>query len=77
VRGATAIIAYRAVLACELVAAVRVRRMQGRAPAAGPLRAAFDTAAAALDPRTTDRPRDGDLAAADGLLDGYASLLPG
>jgi len=69
-----AIIAYRAVLACELVAAVRVLRMQGRVPAAGPLRAAFDMAAAALDPRTTDRPLDGDLAAADGLLDGYASL---
>jgi histidine ammonia-lyase len=72
-----AIIAYRAVLACELVAAVRVLRMQGHAPAAGPLGAAFDTAAAALDPRTTDRPLDGDLAAADGLLDGYAGLLPG
>ena len=37
-----AITAYRAVLACELVAAVRVLRMQRRAPAAGPLRAAFD-----------------------------------
>ena len=49
----------------------------GRGPAAGPLRAAFDTAAAVLDPRTTDRPLDGDLAAADGLLDGYADLLPG
>jgi len=70
-------IAYRAVLACELVAAVRVLRMQGRAPAAGPLRAAFDAAAAVLDPGTTDRPLDGDLAAADRLLDGYASVLPG
>ncbi|HEY9241677.1 MAG TPA: aromatic amino acid ammonia-lyase [Streptosporangiaceae bacterium] len=67
-------VAYRAVLACELVAAVRVLRMQRRAPAGGPLRAAFDLAAAALDPRTADRPLDGDLAAADGLLDGYADL---
>jgi histidine ammonia-lyase len=67
-----AIPAYRAVLACELVGAVRVLRMQRRGPAAGPLRAAFDRAAAVLDPRTADRPLDGDLAAADGLLDGYA-----
>ena len=63
--------AYRAVLACELVGAVRVLRMQRRGPAAGPLRAAFDRPADALDPRTADRPLDGDLAAADGLLDGY------
>ena len=71
------IAAYRAVLACELVGAVRVLRMQRRGPVAGPLRAAFDAASAVLDPRTADRPLDGDLAAADGLLDGYASLLPG
>lgn len=69
-----AITAYRAVLACELVGAVRVLRMQRRGPAGGPLRAAFDRAAAVLDPRTTDRPLDGDLAAADGLLDGYADM---
>ena len=69
-----AITAYRAVLACELVGAVRVLRMQRRGPAAGPLRAAFDRAAAVLDPRTADRPLDGDLAAADGLLDGYADM---
>ena len=58
-----AVAAYRAVLACELVAAVRVLRMQGRAPAGGgPLRAAFDAADAVLDPRTADRPLDADLA---------------
>ncbi len=68
------ITAYRAVLACELVGAVRVLRMQRRGPAGGPLRAAFDRATAVLDPRTTDRPLDGDLAAADGLLDGYADM---
>jgi histidine ammonia-lyase len=66
--------AYRAVLACELVGAVRVLRMQRRGPVTGPLRAAFDQATAVLDPRTADRPLDGDLAAADGLLDGYADL---
>jgi histidine ammonia-lyase len=68
--------AYRAVLACELVAAVRVLRMQGRAPAAGPLGTALDAAEAVLDPRTNDRPLDADLAAAEGLLGGYATICP-
>ena len=72
-----AVIAYRAVLDCELVAAVRVLRMQGRAPGSGPLRAAFDAADAVLDPRTADRPLDADLAVAEGLLDGYATICPG
>ncbi len=66
--------AYRAVLCCELVAAVRVLRMQGRAPAAGPLRAAFDAADAALDPETADRPLDEDLTAAEDLLAAYARI---
>ena len=70
-----AVAAYRAVLACELAAAVRVLRMQDRAPAAGgPLRAAFDAADAVLDPRTADRPLDADLSAAEGLLAGYAAF---
>ena len=70
-----AVAAYRAVLACELAAAVRVLRMQDRAPAAGgPLRAAFDAADAVLDPRTADRPLDADLSAAEGLLGGYAAF---
>ena len=70
-----AVAAYRAVLACELAAAVRVLRMQDRAPAAGgPLRAAFDAADAVLDPRTADRPLDADLTAAEGLLGGYATF---
>ncbi|MFI5063874.1 MAG: aromatic amino acid lyase, partial [Streptosporangiales bacterium] len=66
--------AYRAVLGCELVAAVRVLRMQRRAPAAGPLRDAFDAAAAALDPDTADRPLDADLAVAEDLLAAYATI---
>ena len=66
--------AYRAVLCCELVAAVRVLRMQRRAPAAGPLRAAFDVADAALDPETADRPLDADLTAAADLLAAYARI---
>jgi histidine ammonia-lyase len=70
-----AVAAYRAVLACELAAAVRVLRMQGRAPAGGgPLRAAFDAADAVLDPRTADRPLDADLTEAEGLLGGYAAF---
>jgi histidine ammonia-lyase len=69
-----AVAAYRAVLACELAAAVRVLRMQARPPAGGgPLRAAFDAADVVLDPRTGDRPLDADLTAAEGLLGGYAA----
>ncbi len=66
--------AYRTVLCCELVAAVRVLRMQRRAPAAGPLRAAFDAADAGLDPETADRPLDADLTAAADLLAAYATI---
>ena len=69
--------AYRAVLDCELVAAVRVLRMQHRAPSSGPLRAAFDAADAVLDPRAADRPLDADLTAAEGLLGSYATICPG
>jgi histidine ammonia-lyase len=63
-----AIGAYRIALACELVAAVRALRMQDRVPAAGPLRAAFQAAAAVLDPRIEDRPLDADIAAGAALL---------
>jgi histidine ammonia-lyase len=42
--------------------------MQGRTPTAPPLRAVFDKAAAALDPRTEDRPLDADLTTAAALL---------
>jgi histidine ammonia-lyase len=69
--------AYRAALACELVAAVRALRMQGRAPAAGSdLRLAYDLADAAADPRTADRPLDGDLAAAAEVLGEISRLQP-
>jgi histidine ammonia-lyase len=79
---------YRAVLACELAAAVRVLRMQGRglggSGSRGPgggvsaaLRAAYDAADAVLDPRTADRSLDADLAAADRLLGQYVRLCPG
>jgi histidine ammonia-lyase len=64
-----ALAAYRIALGCELVAAVRTLRMQGRAPTGGPLRAAYDQAAGLLDPRIEDRPLDGDIATAADLLD--------
>jgi histidine ammonia-lyase len=64
------------VLGCELVAAVRALRMQGRAPSGGPLRSAFDLAEAVLDPRVEDRPLDTDIAVAADLLPRLALLYP-
>ncbi|WP_433327093.1 aromatic amino acid lyase [Spirillospora sp. CA-294931] len=60
--------AYRIGLGCELVAATRALRMQGRAPAGGPLKAAYDLATAVMDPRVEDRPLDADIALAADLL---------
>ncbi|MGI5203528.1 aromatic amino acid ammonia-lyase [Spirillospora sp. CA-108201] len=71
-----AVAAYRLGLGCELVAAVRGLRMQGRAPSGGPLRAAWDMAGAVLDPRIEDRPLDADIAAAADLLPHLARLHP-
>jgi histidine ammonia-lyase len=62
------IAAYRLVLACELVAAVRALRMRGIAPAAGELADAFDLAVGALPADPRDRPLDADLTAAQELL---------
>ena len=66
--------AYRIVLGCELVAAVRALGLRGRVPAPGPLRAGYDLAAGALDPRTGDRPLDADVDVADRLLPALAAL---
>ena len=63
--------AYRIVLACELVAAVRALRLRQSRPASAGLAAAFDLAAAALPPGTADRALDTDLAAAQRLLPGF------
>jgi histidine ammonia-lyase len=70
-----AVAAYRIGLGCELVAAVRALRMQGRTPAGGPLKAAFDVASAFLDPRMEDRPLDADIAVAADRLPTLARLL--
>ncbi|MEV3920254.1 aromatic amino acid ammonia-lyase [Actinomadura coerulea] len=74
--GTDAVAAYRLGLGCELVAAVRALRMQGRAPSGGPLRSAWDMAGAVLDPRIEDRPLDADIAAAADLLPHLARLHP-
>ncbi|NDU72872.1 aromatic amino acid lyase [Actinomadura sp. DSM 109109] len=71
-----AVAAYRLGLGCELVAAARALRMQGRAPSGGPLRSAWDMAGAVLDPRIEDRPLDTDIAAAADLLPNLARLHP-
>ncbi|RFU38067.1 histidine ammonia-lyase, partial [Actinomadura logoneensis] len=55
---------------------VRALRMQGRAPSGGPLRAAFDRAAAVLPDGVADRPLDADIAIAADLVPHLARLLP-
>ncbi|HEX6931060.1 MAG TPA: aromatic amino acid lyase [Streptosporangiaceae bacterium] len=66
--------AYRIVLACEFVAAVRALRLRRSRPASAGLAAAFDQAAAALPPGTADRALDTDLAVAQRLLTGLADV---
>jgi histidine ammonia-lyase len=62
-----AVAAYRVVLACEMVAAVRALRMQDRAPS-GRLGEVFTRAMEILDPAVEDRALDGDISAAGDLL---------
>jgi len=67
--------AYRAVLGCELMAATRALRMQGRLPAdGGRLRRAYDLSDSALEAGTEDRPLDNDLKAAQTVLDEFAMM---
>ncbi len=66
--------AYRQVLACEVVAAVRALRMRPADVVELPIRAAFDLADAVLDPTLSDRPLSGDLEAAATLLDRFADI---
>ena len=66
--------AYRTVLGCELVAAVRALRMRGIRPRSRRLDAAFTLAAGALPEGTADRALDTDLAAALGLLPALAAF---
>ena len=64
--------AYRVVLACELVAAVRALRQQGVRPETAELAGAFDRCAT-LPQAITDRPPDEDLAIAGPLVDALAA----
>jgi histidine ammonia-lyase len=67
--------AYRLVLGCELVAAVRALRQRGAAPApATPAGRAYARAAAVLDPAMEDRPLTDDVTDAAALLDEFAEL---
>jgi histidine ammonia-lyase len=68
--------AYRIVLACELVAALRALRLRGIRPAGRTLADAFELAAGVLPADTSDRPLDGDVAAAQRLLPELAALVP-
>ncbi|WP_433305727.1 aromatic amino acid lyase [Actinoplanes sp. CA-030573] len=63
-----------ALLAAELVAAVRALRMAPGRLADGPARKAFDLAAAALDADEEDRPLGEDLARAAALLPALSAL---
>jgi histidine ammonia-lyase len=67
--------AFRVVLACELVGAIRALRLRGGRPAAGPLRRAFDRADGALPTGLADRPLDHDMAVAEQILDAMAAVL--
>jgi histidine ammonia-lyase len=66
--------AYRTVLACELVAAVRALRMRHADLVDLPIRDAYDLADEALAPSTEDRPLSEDIATAGTLLDRFAEL---
>jgi histidine ammonia-lyase len=66
--------AYRIVLGCELVAAVRALRLRGTRPKGPGLAAAFDLATSALPADTADRPLDTDLVAAQDLLAALAAF---
>jgi histidine ammonia-lyase len=66
--------AYRQVLACELVAAVRALRMRPADLMDLPVREAFELADAVLDLDLADRPPSDDLEAAVTLLDQLADI---
>jgi len=67
--------AYRLVLGCELVAAVRALRQRGTVPVPGtPAGRAYARAAAVLDPGMEDRPLTDDVTDAAALLDEFAEL---
>lgn len=70
-----AVAAYRVVVACELVAAVRALTMRGEPPKGEILRTAYERVAATINPDTADRPLDADIAAAERLLPELPGLV--
>jgi histidine ammonia-lyase len=66
--------AYRHVLACELVAAVRALRMRSASLLDLPVRAAYDLAGAVLSADLNDRPLSDDIAHAATVLDSLAEV---
>ncbi|TWP52559.1 aromatic amino acid lyase [Lentzea tibetensis] len=64
--------AFRLVLACELVAAVRALRLRGVTPDTEPLRTAYELAESKLNPDMSDRQLSPDVEAASALLDEFA-----
>ncbi|MFF0064084.1 aromatic amino acid ammonia-lyase [Streptomyces sp. NPDC005279] len=67
--------AYRLVVGCELVAAVRALRRRGLRPDPDlPVGRAFELAEAALDDELADRPLTDDVTAAAALLDRFTDL---
>lgn len=72
-RSSTGVVpAYRAVLACELLAAVRALRLRPARPAGRQLARLFRLAEARLPDDGTDRPLDGDLAIAERIVEEIA-----
>jgi histidine ammonia-lyase len=68
--------AFKAVLGCELVTAIRALRLRGIVPTGAEMAEAFGIAAAVLPAGTQDRALDTDLEAAQDLLPELARLSP-
>ncbi|MFJ1750156.1 aromatic amino acid ammonia-lyase [Streptomyces sp. NPDC088116] len=70
--------AYRLVVGCELVAAVRALRQRGLRPEPGlPVGRAFALAETVLDEEVIDRPLTDDVTAAAALLDRFTEVMDG
>jgi histidine ammonia-lyase len=74
-RARAGLAAYRTVLGCELVAAVRGLRMAGVAPGTGALGEGYRLAAEVLPASVRERPLDADVAAAVALLPRLTGLV--
>ena len=67
--------AFRLVIGCELVAAVRALRQRGLRPEPGlPVGCAYELAESVLDGRVADRPLTDDVTGAAALLDQFTDL---